>query len=81
VLSLFFSKDALRARNTSPARPTLDKADIDPRALTVVGDELYLNYDLEVRDGWTKDVSGHVTKAGANFPPCAYQPCRIDISP
>lgn len=44
------------------------KADIDPRAFTVVDGRLYLNYNLEVRAEWSKDVPGHVAKADANWP-------------
>jgi YHS domain-containing protein len=44
------------------------KADIDPRAFTVVGDRLYLNYNLEVREEWARDVPGHVARADANWP-------------
>jgi YHS domain-containing protein len=44
------------------------KADIDPQAFTVVGDRLYMNYNLEVRQEWAKDVPGNVAKADANWP-------------
>jgi hypothetical protein len=44
------------------------KADIDPRAFTIVGDRLYLNYNLEVREEWSRDVPGHIAKADTNWP-------------
>jgi hypothetical protein len=44
------------------------KADTDPRAFTVVNGKLYLNYNLEVRDEWSRDVPGHVARADANWP-------------
>ena len=44
------------------------KAGIDPRAFTIVNDRLYLNYNLDVRQEWSKDVPGHITKADANWP-------------
>jgi len=44
------------------------KADTDPAAFTIVGDRLYLNYNLGVRAEWSKDIPGHVAKADANWP-------------
>lgn len=44
------------------------KAGIDPRAFTIVNDRLYLNYNLDVRQEWSKDVPGHIAKADANWP-------------
>ncbi len=43
------------------------RAKIDPRAFTIVDGRLYLNYSLEVRDRWSKDVAGYVRKADANW--------------
>lgn len=40
----------------------------DPRAWTVVGDKLYLNYDKGVQKDWEKDIPGHVRKGDANWP-------------
>jgi YHS domain-containing protein len=44
------------------------KADVDPQAFTIVGDRLYLNYNLDIRQQWSKDVAGHVAKADENWP-------------
>ncbi len=44
------------------------KADTQPEAFTIVGDRLYLNYNLEIRDEWSKDIPGHVAKADGNWP-------------
>lgn len=44
------------------------KAGIDPRAFTIVNDRLYLNYNLDVRQEWSKDVPGHIAKADGNWP-------------
>ncbi len=43
------------------------RAKIDPRAFTVVDGRLYLNYSLEVRDRWSKDIAGYLQKADANW--------------
>lgn len=43
------------------------RAKIDPRAFTVVDGRLYLNYSLEVRDRWSKDITGYLQKADANW--------------
>ena len=43
------------------------RAKIDPRAFTVVVGRLYLNYSLEVRDRWSKDIAGYLQKADANW--------------
>ena len=41
---------------------------IDPRAWTVYGGRLYLNYSLEVREQWKEDIPGNIRKADANWP-------------
>jgi YHS domain-containing protein len=41
---------------------------VDPEAWRVVNGKLYLNYSLDVRKEWLKDVPGHVKKADANWP-------------
>ena len=33
-----------------------------------MGDRLYLNYNLDIRQQWSKDVAGHVAKADENWP-------------
>lgn len=43
------------------------RAKIDPRAFTVVNGRLYLNYSLDVRDRWSKDIAGYLQKADANW--------------
>ncbi len=39
-----------------------------PEAWTVVEDKLYLNYSLEVRERWRKDIPGHIAAADQNWP-------------
>jgi YHS domain-containing protein len=41
---------------------------IDPQAWSIVDGKLYLNYSLEVRADWKKDVPGYLRKADANWP-------------
>ena len=41
---------------------------IDPEAWHVVDAKLYLNYNLDVRKEWRKDIAGHITKADRNWP-------------
>ena len=43
------------------------KIDVDPEAFSVVNDRLYLNVSKSVRATWSKDVSGYVRKADANW--------------
>lgn len=47
---------------------------IDPDAWTIVDDKLYLNYSLNVRKTWLKDVPGYVEKANANWQKKIAQP-------
>lgn len=42
--------------------------DIEPEAWSVVDGVLYLNYNLEVRETWSKDAAGFITKANGNWP-------------
>jgi YHS domain-containing protein len=44
------------------------KAKIDPAAFSIVDGRLYLNYDLEVREEWSRDIPGLVAKADRNWP-------------
>jgi YHS domain-containing protein len=41
------------------------KADTDPQAFTVVGDKLYLNYNLKVKEEWLKDTARRIQLANA----------------
>jgi YHS domain-containing protein len=43
-------------------------APIDPQAWTVLDGKLYLNYDLDVRKEWNKDIPGFIAKADENWP-------------
>ncbi len=38
------------------------------KAWTVYQDKLYLNYSLDVRDLWQRDIPGHIIRANANWP-------------
>jgi YHS domain-containing protein len=43
-------------------------ADIEPDAWAVVEGKLYLNYDLEVKAMWAKDMPGNIAKGDQNWP-------------
>jgi len=40
----------------------------DPVAWSIVGDKLYLNYNLATKATWEKDIPGFIAKANANWP-------------
>ena len=40
----------------------------DPRAWTVVDGKLYLNYNLDVRSTWEKNIPGNIAAANSNWP-------------
>jgi YHS domain-containing protein len=44
------------------------KAPTDPNAFTIVGNKLYLNYSLKVKELWLKDTSGKIKAADAYWP-------------
>ncbi len=44
------------------------KAKTDPDAWSIINGKLYLNYNLQVRDTWNKDVDGYIKKANDNWP-------------
>lgn len=39
-----------------------------PEAWSIVDGKLYMNYSLRVRDLWSRDISGNIAKAEANWP-------------
>ena len=43
-------------------------ADIEPEAWAVVDGKLYLNYHLEVKARWDKDVPGYIAQGDQNWP-------------
>ena len=44
-------------------------ASVDPEnAWTIVDGKLYLNYNVEVKNDWEKDIPGNISKADANWP-------------
>ena len=43
-------------------------ASTDPSAFSIVDGKLYLNYSQGVRTQWSKDTSGYISKANANWP-------------
>jgi hypothetical protein len=44
-------------------------ASVDPKnAWTIVEGKLYLNYNVEVKEKWEKDIPGNIQKADANWP-------------
>jgi len=43
-------------------------APIDPQAWRIVDGKLYLNYDLNVRATWARDIPGYISRADANWP-------------
>jgi YHS domain-containing protein len=44
------------------------KADIDPKAFTVVDGKLYLNYNQDVRSKWQQDIPGYIKTADEKWP-------------
>jgi YHS domain-containing protein len=42
-------------------------ASTEPEAFTIVNDKLYLNYNLEVKTEWVKDMSERILKADHNW--------------
>lgn len=44
------------------------KAPTDPNAWTLVGDKLYLNYNLQVKEMWLKDTANKIKLANENWP-------------
>jgi YHS domain-containing protein len=49
------------------------KAAIDPAAFTVVDGKLYLNYNRDVQQQWSKDIPGFISKADKNWPSVSSQ--------
>jgi YHS domain-containing protein len=43
------------------------KSPTEPAAFTIVNDKLYLNYNLKVKELWSKDIKGHIEKAEVNW--------------
>jgi YHS domain-containing protein len=43
-------------------------AGIDPVAWKIVGEKLYLNYDLKIQAKWEKELEANVAKAAQNWP-------------
>ena len=44
-------------------------ASVDPKnAWSIVDGKLYLNFDVEVKEKWEKDIPGNIKKADANWP-------------
>ena len=43
-------------------------ASTDPKAWKVVDGKLYLNYNVEIKEKWEKDIPGHIKRADANWP-------------
>ena len=43
-------------------------AKTSPKAWSIVDDRLYLNYSLNVRRKWSKDIPGNITRADKNWP-------------
>lgn len=44
------------------------KAKTEPDAWSIINGKLYLNYNLQVREVWNKDVENYIKKADANWP-------------
>ena len=43
-------------------------APTDPNAFTIVGNKLYLNYNLKVKEIWVKDTTGKIKAADGYWP-------------
>jgi len=39
----------------------------DPQAFTIVDDKLYLNYNLKVKEMWSKERAERIVKANENW--------------
>ena len=44
------------------------KSPTDPKAFTIVGNKLYLNYSLKVKEFWLKDTVGKIKAADGYWP-------------
>jgi YHS domain-containing protein len=44
------------------------KSPTDPKAFTIVGNKLYLNYNLKVKEFWVKDTVGRIKSADGYWP-------------
>lgn len=53
------------------------KASIEPEAFTIVGNRLYLNYNLDIRKTWVKDQKEHITRADGNWPKLMNSPYKM----
>ena len=40
----------------------------DPKAWSIVGGKLYLNYNADVKKTWETDAPGNIVKADGNWP-------------
>ena len=49
------------------------KAAIEPSAFTVVDGKLYLNYNRDIQQQWSRDIAGHVRTADRNWPEVSKQ--------
>jgi YHS domain-containing protein len=49
------------------------KSPTDPNAWTIVGDKLYLNYSLKVKELWSKDIPNRIHKADELWPTVSKQ--------
>jgi hypothetical protein len=47
------------------------KAPTDPQAWTIAGDKLYLNYNKDVQQTWSKSQQEFIEKADKNWPEIA----------
>ena len=44
-------------------------AGVDPKnAWIIVGEKLYLNYNVDIQKKWANDIAGNIKKADANWP-------------
>jgi YHS domain-containing protein len=43
------------------------KSPTDPLAFTIVNDKLYLNYNAKVKETWSKDIKGNISKAETHW--------------
>lgn len=44
------------------------KAVIDPKAFTIAGGKLYLNYNVAIQDQWRRQQAADIRRADANWP-------------
>ena len=61
LLMLFIGMASVQSYAQNHTSPT------DPQAFTIVDNKLYLNYNLKVKELWSKDREERIVKANENW--------------